>query len=182
MKKLLFIALVLLTVSCYSQEFMGVEVDGTMSSLIQKLNAKGFKLVSTEDNILEMKGNIGANEVQLLAFFSPISKICWKFAIYLPKRYEWGTLKNDYMEYKQVLTQKYGLPKENYSAFLSPYKEGDGDEMLAVSADKTAYTAFYGDNVQIEISKYSQVCVRLQNNTNADIMQKEKSSQIKQAF
>jgi hypothetical protein len=69
------------------------------------------------------------------------------------------------------------MPTSNYDNFLSPYKDGDGYEMQAVEKDKTNIAAFWlglsGANYSIEISKYKQVKIAYENETNGRLNNRE---------
>lgn len=184
MKKLsLAIMAVFLINNLNAQEFMGVKVDGSMNNIIQKLSAKGFSVhkKNVDQNNLIMKGNVGSEKVEIYAFFTPISKVCWKLKVFLPEQTTWYKLKSQYESMLENLTEKYGEPTNTYNFFSSPYYEGDGYEMSAVALEKVTYSAFWKE-VYIEITKFKQVAVNYENEVNTEKMSEEKKKQTLNAF
>jgi len=176
MKKSITLLLALaITISAFSQEFLGVKVDGTRDEIQKKFIAKGFSTKTTSDkDYLSMRGYIGTTDIELLVLFTPKTKKAWKFVIYLPKQTTWYALKAQYNEYLEMLTTKYGEPKHDYHFFSSPYEDGDGYEMTAVAVEKCTYSAFWEDTYSIEISKFSQVKIAYENPVNSEIFSQEK--------
>lgn len=163
-------------------EFMGIEVDGTRSQIINQFTQKGFKVNQKTENAITFKGEINGREIELITLYTVKSGKCWKFAVYLPKKISWYSLKQEYEEYVEILKNKYGTPTNNFATFISPYYEGDGYELTAVQIEKCIYSCFWGTKIYIEISKYNQVSIKYENETNSDLNEKEKSETNKQIF
>jgi hypothetical protein len=182
MKKLITLCLLALTSTAFSQEFLGIKVEGTKDEIQKKFLEKGFKFVNSKDDYLQLKGNVGTNEVELNVIFTPKTKIAWKFVVYLPEQSSWYSLKSQYNEYLDMLKSKYGEPKNNYHFFSSPYDEGDGYEMTGVKIGKCNFAAYWEDKYSIEISKFSQVKIAYENPVNSEIFSKEKKELQTNAF
>ena len=168
--------LILLTIMSFSQEFIGIKVDGKINDVVEKFKGKGLKVTNTSTpNVISMEGIVGNRNLELNIVCTPTSKTVWKFAVYLPKQTLWPSLKSEYEEYLDVLTRKYGEPKLKYDFFSSPYKEGDGYEMTAVELEKCTYSAFWPENLglYIQISQWKQVKITYQNSTNLALSKKE---------
>lgn len=177
MKKLLTILLVLLVSLTNAQEFMGIKIDGTKPQAVQKFIAKGFKVKRQDDGWVQMLGTFNRQQVELYLSFTPTSKKFWKLSVYFPESNNWSTLKNDFLYYRKILTEKYGEPTQSYESFLSPYEEGDGYEMSAVITEKCTYAAFWLDVVvAVEISKYKQISITYENPILNQLKEKEKES------
>ena len=178
MKKFIMILLLTtLTIISFSQEFIGIKVDGKINDVVEKFKAKGLKVSkSSSPNVISMEGIVGNRKLELNIVSTPTTKIVWKFAVYLPEQLSWTSLKSEYEEYLDVLTRKYGVPEKTYNFFSSPYKEGDGFEMTAVEVDKCVYSAFWPDNLGlfIEISKWKQVKITYENRINSALDTKER--------
>jgi hypothetical protein len=123
-----------------------------------------------------MEGNIGSKTYEIVISVTPKTKQVWKLSVYLPKSENWSRIKDEYNEYLDLLTTKYGKPEKTYAFFASPYKEGDGYEMIAVGLEKCYYTAFWEDTigVSIQISKFKQVNVSYENKKNSELRDAEK--------
>jgi hypothetical protein len=172
MKKIFILSLLILCCNLlFSQEFMGVKVDGKLNDVVLKFKAKGF--VSQKNDIPDiavMQGNTGSKEVQIIIISTPLSNTVWKFSVYLPKRTSWYYLKSDYEEYVDLISQKYGQPTKDFNFFVSPYFEGDGYEMTAVAIDKCRYSTFWLDKgLSVQISSVGSINISYENNVNADL-------------
>ena len=168
--------------SSYSQEFLGIKVDGKFSTVIEKFKAKGFKLTGiTEKRIASMKGIAAGKQVELNIVCSPISKTVWKFSVYLPEHSTWSALKNEYSYYLDLLTEKYGEPNNKYDFFSDPYSEGDGYEETAVKTEKCTFSAFW-DLYSVNISKWMQVNITYENLVNSQIDDAENKKLKKDVF
>jgi hypothetical protein len=176
MKRVLVTLLFMSALVVNAQEFMGVKVAGTASSAIAQFKAKGFTLIEQTEQVASMKGiGLGGKQLELNIVYSPKTKTVWKFSIYLPEQTTWYGLKSEYKTYLQSLTAKYGQPKDSYDFFSSPYEEGDGYEMSAVSLEKCVYAAYFY-NVSINISQFKQVNISYENSANLAISKRERES------
>lgn len=174
MKKLiLIVSLFIIAINSYSQEFMGIKVEGTKKELIDKFEQKNFQVIDTEGKYLVMHGKAGSANVKLYIFFTPVSKLAWQFGVYLPEETNWYNLKSQFEEYTSLFIEKYGEPSSIYRFFESPYKEGDGYEMLGVELDKCVYAAFWKDTYKIKITKLKQLVIVYTNSTIEAINKKE---------
>jgi hypothetical protein len=186
MKKLLLSLFVLLSINAFCQSFDGVTISGDLPTAVAKYKAKGYKVTETFESGVSLKGEVASREVELMLFITPKSKTIFKAVVFMPKFENWYDLKDDYNRYLQILSTNYGMPKDSYSMFNTPYKEGDGYEMTAVVSDKCAYAAYWFDldnsNISLQISKYKQVRIAYENIKNMALRDKEKSDIEKNVF
>lgn len=169
------LAITLALTSFAQDEFMGIKIEGPKSEIIAAFKQKGFTLTENAGNIVVMEGTIaGGTSVELDLAFTPISQVCWKLLIYLPKQLSWPSILKQYEDYKKTLTDKYGKPSDDYSFFTSPYYEGDGYEMTALAIEKCHYTAFWNDKLVIEMSTSKRVYIAYENPVNGNIYTREK--------
>lgn len=186
MKKLITITLALFFITTsYSQYFDGVLIDGKLEVFVEKFKAKGFTHKS-ESGVAILTGKVALKETQIFVFTTPITKIVWKISVYMPEQTNWYSIKYDYLSYLEILTEKYGTPKDSYSSFLNPYYEGDGYEVSAIKSDKCVYEALWNDvnnmNISVSISKYMQVKIMYENAKNANLFQKEMKQKNNNSF
>jgi len=185
--KLLPVLFLLFSLSAFSQSFDGVAIDGELSVAISKYKGKGYELISKEKEIAILKGTAAGKKINLFIFTTPKSKIIFKAVIYLPVHEDWESLKDDYEKYKEILINKYGKPTNIYENFKEPYKEGDGDEMIAVTNKKCEFVAYWLDdtnntNIAVEISDTKQIQITYENVKNQRIRDKEKLEIEKTVF
>jgi len=173
--------------SINGQEFLGIKVDGKKDAVIQSFKSKGFKIKSDSDinkDVVTLEGMAGTNNIDIAIVCTPKTKTVWKFSVRLPEKTTWTSLKNDFEQYLEILINKYGEPQKKYNFFSSPYKEGDGYEMTALSAEKCFFSAYWTDNlgVSIKISKFKQVNISYENVINSSLYDKERDELNKSIF
>jgi len=177
MKFFFLFSFIIVTMGVHAQEFMGVKVEGDKLNLISQFKSKGFVLKgdSKQDAVI-MEGNIGSKTYEIVISVTPKTKQVWKLSVYLPKSENWSRIREEYNEYLDLLTTKYGKPEQTYAFFASPYKEGDGYEMSAIGLEKCYYSAYWEDNIgiSIQISKFKQVKVSYENKKNVELLEVEK--------
>lgn len=185
-KIIIILSFIFLANISFSQEFLGVKVNGKKADVINAYKAKGFAItkVYNDINVVSMSGKVGENSFDINIVYTPKTNIVWKVSVYLPPLNDWPSLKEDYYKYLKILTEKYGQPVSKYDFFASPYKEGDGNEMTAVENEKCHYSAYWSDlaGVYMSISKWSQVIIRYENAKNSKLAEKEKNELEKSIF
>ena len=175
--KTITLSLIALTMTLFvdAQEFMGISVGGTTQECINKFLAKGLRKIHVEGGpktVVTMMGVVNNQNIEINIVSTPTSKKVWKIAAYFPEKTNWWSIKSEYIEIRQSLINKYGEPKQDYAFFTSPYYDGDGYEMSAISLEKCNY-ASYWENISVEISKYKQVKVSYENLVNSAINERE---------
>lgn len=186
MKKILVLIALLLSVNTYSQVFDGVPVSGDLATAITKFKAKGYTLKKYIDNGAIVNGKVGLRNVEVFIMTTPKSKKIYKFAIYFEERATWYSLKEDYDKYYTIFKEKYGEPDSEFSFFSSPYEDGDGYEMTAVRLEKATFASYWlkrsNTTIAVSISKWRQVEVVYENDTNMAIKQSELSKMENNSF
>lgn len=179
MKNLLLAILLLSSVYVGAQSFDGVSVSGDLPTAVTKYKAKGYTLTKYIENGAILKGKVAGNLIELYIFNTPKSKKICKVVAYLEKDISWRSLKYNYTKFYDIFVEKYGQPDSKYDFFSSPYEEGDGYELQAVSLEKATFAAYWikRDNLTtcVEISKFNQVKLTYENNLMMDIRDKEQS-------
>lgn len=123
-------------------KFMGIPINGTLESFTQKLVAKGMKREHAWDNAVLLKGTFaGLSGCGTCVMKVPSSNIVCKVVVCLPSKDTWEWLENDYKEFKEMLTTKYGEPYKCSESF----KEGTyvGSDYLKISALKGGECEYY---------------------------------------
>ena len=123
-------------------KFMGIPINGTLESFTQKLVAKGMKREHAWDNALLLKGTFaGKSGSGVCVMRVPSRNIVYKVVVCLPSKDTWEWLENDYKEFKEMLTTKYGEPYKCSESF----KEGTyvGSDYLKISALKGGECEYY---------------------------------------
>lgn len=187
MKKIIFLALscIFLTAAT-AQTFDGVEVRGSLSTVVSKFKSKGYILKTSTELYAVMDGFVGSKSVEVYINVTPITKVVCKINVYLPKRESWRALKNDYIDFVTLFKEKHGDWTNTYNYFDDPYYDGDGYEMSAVELEKSNFMTIWLDkgnaNYGVEITKFKQVMLVYENASNMEIMENERKRLNKSAF
>ena len=186
MKHLIVIISLFISVSANCQQFDGVNISGDLPTAISSYKAKGYTTSKIITNGVIMNGKIGNTEIELFLLTTPKSKKLYKATVYLPIKDNWYSIKQNYQDYLEVLTTKYGTPHESYEFFSKPYFEGDGYEMSALGLEKCTFSAYWlkieNTSIVIQISKYKQVMISYENNENQKIAAAERAAQNNVSF
>ena len=180
MKRLLTAFALLFVLTTNAQVFDGISVSGDLPTAVAKFKAKGYTLKKYFENGAIMNGKVGYRNIELFIFITPKSKKIFKFTVYFEEQTSWSSLKDDYEKYYVLLKDKYGDPDSEYSFFTTPYEAGDGYEMTAVQLEKATFSSYWlkrsNTTIALSISKYKQVELSYENDTNTDLKKKELTS------
>ncbi len=159
--------------------FKGIEINGTLTEFISKLQKQGFTLIDRFESGAALKGTFAGEDAVVLIPCKE-NEIVWKVVVDFNEKNTWYSLKSAYKSYKESLTSKYGKG-ESYEYFKSPYYDGDGYEMSAVKLEKCFYSTIFeikeGDII-VEICKGANVRISYEDNENY-LKIKEKREQQK---
>ena len=171
MKRLLLLTSVIICATALAvaqhPTFMGISMNQTASSIANQLASRNaFTFVDSEDDTYELKGTyLDIPNCNIYVFNNPQVNRCYAISVYFPEQNTWNALKKRYREVVSKVQEQapdYTITEES-SNFIAPYAEGDGDEMLGVTADKCNYRTvlWRGDNAKIVIyiSKKKKVLI-----------------------
>lgn len=177
MKRLLTIVALFFVLSANAQVFDGVSVSGDLPTAIANFKAKGYVFKKYLDNGAILNGKVGLQNAEVFIYVTPKSRIVYKFSIYLEEQTTWSNLKSDYDKYYTIFKSKYGASDSEFSFFSSPYEEGDGYELQAVQLEKATFSAYWlnreKSSMTVSISKWKQVKLVYENDSNTDLKEKE---------
>ena len=168
MKKI-FTLVLLSLIACTSTfaaghfSILGIEINGTQEQFKRKmLSIDGMRFSSETLGIWVYYGTFeGMHETEFFISNNKSTDQVYDFTIYLPEKSNWSALKAQYMQYYNRFKNHPALRLEKETTgFLSPYREGDGNEMEGVASEKCNYASyFYNGQVYIEliISQWNQV-------------------------
>lgn len=134
MKKLI-ILLFLFTylINIFGQEVNGITLGKTKSETQTKLLKHNFKLIKSTKHSIDYVGNLFTGEsVTIRIYTTPTSQKVWKISI-IKHYHKWYDVKDSFDKYNEILSYKYGSPITVKSHFKTPYYDGDGFEMSAMS-------------------------------------------------
>lgn len=182
MKRLIVFVILMMGLSylSHTQELMGIRVGGNKNKFIRGMKSKEFMVEKDYVGLSMaiMGGTIDGNSVDIHIYYTPISKLVTGVEVHFPEEETWGEVKNMYGRYKEILINKYGNPTSDFNTFYSPYKEGDGNEMRAISVDRCGYYTRFdltnGFSIIMRINHLGSVVIFYDNIENSKIYLKEK--------
>lgn len=163
--------------------FRDVPIDGNVNAFAKKLEAKGFTLVKNHEEVnkVVMSGKFLNANCEVLIECTPNSKLASQVVIYMPEDSSWRDLKSRYLTLKELYTNKYGTPTALRETFISPYYEGDGDEIDAVKNEQCTFAIYWklpNGIISVIISKYLQVGIIYSDTQNSEIEDDERLDNI----
>lgn len=155
---IIFCFATVLCLSLSAQEhfkFKGVEINGSVSSFYNKLKQQIPDLKGTiEDGAGAYTGTFASKECSIFCYPNAKGNV-YLIAVLFPDDRSWTSVKNSFLDYCSILTEKYGTPTTKIRRFYSPYEEGDGYEISAFHQDKATWVNMYDtDNGSVT------VCIR----------------------
>ena len=142
-------------------KFKGVSMEGTLQTFTSKLKAKGFTPVGIQDGVSLLNGEFaGYKDCTICAVADKSGMIC-KVSVIFPTMDKWGDLERCYLNYKSMLSEKYGEPKDCVEKFQNDYANDNNSKKHELSMDRCKYySIFDGDNgeIQLEITHQSFSC------------------------
>lgn len=149
-------------ISLMAQEhlsFKGIPIEGSMTAFCQKLKAKGFTSIGSENNLTLFTGDFTGRNATVGVTATDDGKDVFAVVVLFDPSGEWNALVNTYDYYKDLYTRKYGKPsisKEKNPAL--------SDSNTALMAEVHQGTVVYGSawevtggNIQLSIEKSSGV-------------------------
>lgn len=168
MKKVLFVLMMFFASFCWGQQFDGVEIFGSLSSVISSFKSKGYVVksyINSHDALL--KGYFLGDYIEIYVFSTPKTKKVCKVSIFFPKEETWDALKGSFYKFNDILSSKYNEPDNKYEYFEKPYFDGDDYELSAVVLGKSHFSCFWfnRNNVSIGllVSKWKQIEIDYEN-------------------
>lgn len=160
--------------------FKGVEINGSIDEMRMQLENKGFTFITNIDNGIILSGDFaGFSNCEIIVTYSPYIDLVWRVIVLLPQKSQWYDLKAEYIHCKELYTKKYGKP-QSYEYFTSPYEEGDGYEMTAVSSENCSYASYFETPlgfVVVRISTDERVVFVYEDKCNSDLDSEARNNQ-----
>ena len=150
--------------------FKGVPIDGTLDEYVSKMELEGFRHVGTEDGTAILNGDFaGYKDCFVGVSVLKQKDLVHKIAVIFPEKETWSTLSGNYVDLKEMLTEKYGKPSEVVEKFDVPsYSQprDDNDKMHKVKFDNCKYYSIWNTEkgeiqLSIEHESVSKCFVRL---------------------
>ncbi len=123
--------------------FMGIEMTGSISDFIGKLEDKGMTVYSQDNSNAVLLGRFAGKDAMIDVFTTPKSNMVHGIeVIFNNTKNDWSYLKSQYLNIKEMLSNKYGKPVE-MEYFEKPDTEGSGNELYELKEGKGAYQSTF---------------------------------------
>lgn len=125
--------------------FKGVPIDGTLNEFVSKMKNSGFNHVGVENGIGILKGDFAGYKGCIVGVATLKQKdLVSKITVIFPESDTWSSLSSDYFYLKELLTEKYGEPREVVEKFDTRIEpRDDNSKMHEVGMDRCKYYTTY---------------------------------------
>jgi hypothetical protein len=125
--------------------FKGVPIDGTLNEYVAKMKLNGFVVVATEPGATMLQGDFASYKKCLIGVVTMQQKdLVSKIRVMFPEQEDWATLYGNYINLKEMLTQKYGAPAEVVEEFRGhPGVKDDGFKFIYLRNGECNYTTVF---------------------------------------
>lgn len=135
--------------------FKGVPIDGTLDEYVSKMKQVGFTDLGTENGTAILNGDFaGYKDCYIGVSVLKQKDLVHKIAVLFPDKETWSTLFGNYIDLKEMLTEKYGKPTEvveNFNSSMQP--RDDNNKMYEVKLDRCKYYSIWKtDKGEIQLS------------------------------
>ena len=159
-KIILLLAHLMICSFTYSQSsehlvFKGVPIDGTLKEYVSKMVKDGFTDLGSENGTAILNGEFaGYKDCNIGVTTLKQKDLVYKIAVIFPEKETWSTLSENYIDLKDMLTEKYGNPTEVVEKFDSSYQpKDDNGKMFNVKNDNCKYFSIWKtDKGEIQLS------------------------------
>lgn len=116
--------------------FKNIALGCTVNDFAEQLCNQGF-----ENHSDYFTGIFAGHKAKILINTDDYSELVTSVIVEFKERNTWEDIKEMYLKMRELYISKYGEPTEDHQMFLSPYREGDGDELEAIKENRCAYLA-----------------------------------------
>lgn len=155
---LLTLATSLIAFGVFAQEhlsFKGIPIEGSMTSFCQKLVAKGFNKIGTQNNITLFVGDFTGRQATVGVAATDDGKSVHSVVVVFDESSEWNTLVKTYNYYKDLYIRKYGNPSVS-EEYNPSRREENTSLMYELSQGKVTYASVWevtGGIIELVIEK-----------------------------
>lgn len=114
--------------------FKNIPLGGQVSVFKEKLCNEGYNY---HDDYLS--GIFAGHKAKIYVVSDEYTDLVSSVIVQFKEEQTWESLKGMFLKMRELYIKKYGEPTEDNQFFLSPYSEGDGDELEATELRSCAY-------------------------------------------
>lgn len=126
-------------------KFMGIPMKGTAQAFVQKLQAKGMKILSKSENgSIILKGKFfNRSNCNIHIISSSKNKQVARIGVVFPFLETWESLSDLYFQIKNSLIQKYGAPSLSIETFENGEPSSNFLKLEAIKDGEGKYTTLF---------------------------------------
>lgn len=154
--------------------FKGIPIEGSMTAFCQKLKAKGFTQMGSDNNVTLFTGDFTGKQATVGVGATDDGKSVHSVVVMFNESSEWKALVSTYDYYKGLYTRKYGEPSACLEHNPSP-QDRNGSLMFELGQGTVTYASAWnvtGGTIELSIEKagYSEgvVIVRYRDAQNVE--------------
>jgi hypothetical protein len=135
--------------------FKAVPIDGTLDGYVSKMKQNGFMHLGTDEGTAILNGDFAGYKDCYVGVSTLKQKdLVYKIAVVFPDKKTWSTLLGNYVDLKEMLTEKYGKPSDVIEKFDGDSQpREDDDRMYKVKFDNCKYySIWHTDKGEIQLS------------------------------
>ena len=130
---LLITALMLIPFSMFAQtdhlKFKGVTIDGTLNQFVATMQNAGFTKLGQDGKAVILEGDFaGYKDCYIVVSTLDNKDLVNQIAVKFNSHNDWRSLENNYLNLKELLTKKYGVPFGAVEEFQNKYVDDDNDK------------------------------------------------------
>lgn len=136
-------------------------MEGTLQEFTDKLAAKGFTPVKIQDDISLLEGEFAGYKDCSIWANTDKSGTIFMVCVFLPEMETWRELELCYMNFKSMLSEKYGEPEDCVEEFQYSYADDDRTKLHELKMDRCKYySVFSCDNgyIRLDIDHQGSYC------------------------
>lgn len=137
-------------ITCNAQvehlKFKGIPITGTLSSFTNQLKAKGLEYQGTNNGAAALTGDFAGYKNCIIGVIANQSDMVSVVFVLFPEMEKWSELENCYTRYKNLLTEKYGIPTNCIEEFQGDYVRNDNDKLHELKMDRCKFASMFSCN------------------------------------
>lgn len=176
---LLFFAVGICSAQSEHMKFKGIPMEGSLNSFVDKLKSKGYTYLGQQEGIALLQGEFAATKNCIISVvrFSDKDQVNM-VVVLLPGQKSWSSFISDYNTFKNLLTEKYGIPNVTES-FSDQEPTSDFLKFHALLNDECHYLSeFTTENGRIQLTMgkkdYDEASIILRYIDNANVSETRK--------
>ena len=124
--------------------FKGVPIDGNRKTFVYNMQQKGFTLLGTQEDVTLLSGDFAGYKNCTLGVTTLKNKdVVSTIGVIFPPCKDWATVENNYLNLKNMLSEKYGEPVRSVEEFQNRTPQDDNAKYHELSMNRCNYASLF---------------------------------------